>query len=598
MHSTSFWLLAGLLSVAHGSSLLHSESIDAPQVRAVSPFGNLPNPILDDPLRLANPLSKRTKNCPNSPSDRTCWGQYDITTNYYDTVPNTGKTREYWFNLIEKNLSPDGVPRYTQTINGSLPGPTIEADWGDRVVIHLTNSLKTSTNGTTLHFHGIRQNYTNPMDGTPSITQCPVAPGKSMTYSWRATQYGTSFYHSHFGLQAWEGLFGGIKINGPATANYDVDLGNLFLNDWLHATPDATYASAQTQGPPTEDNGLINGTNVFGTAGSRFKQTFKAGTRYRIRLVNAAIETHFKFSIDNHTLTVISNDFVPIKPYTTNAVSIGIGQRYDIIVTANQPANNYWMRAIPQLACSYLKSADLVRGIIRYNSSSTADPTSKGYTLPNDCNDESPSKLIPYLALNAGATKPTSRLTTTVGPSAADPNIFKWYFNTTTFYSDWSNPSLAQIYTNKTTNWTFQSGAIELPNPNSWAVIVIETAFPAPHPMHLHGHDFYLLGAGVGAFNTSIPLTTQNPPRRDVAMLPANGYMVLAFLTDNPGVWLLHCHIGWHTSQGMDLQFIEREKEIKALIDSQSAWKGLNQTCANWKQSVKANSVVQDDSGV
>jgi FtsP/CotA-like multicopper oxidase with cupredoxin domain len=93
-------------------------------------------------------------------------------------------------------------------------------------------------NGTSLHFHGIRQNYTNQMDGVASITQCPVAPGDSMTYTWRATQYGSSWYHSHFYVQAWDGILGGIIINGPATANYDEDLGNLFLNDWSHQTAD------------------------------------------------------------------------------------------------------------------------------------------------------------------------------------------------------------------------------------------------------------------------------------------------------------------------------------------------------------------------
>lgn len=54
-----------------------------------------------------------------------------------------------------------------------------------------------------MHFHGIRQNLTNGDDGVASITQCPTAPGESMTYTWKATQYGTSWYHSHFALQAW-----------------------------------------------------------------------------------------------------------------------------------------------------------------------------------------------------------------------------------------------------------------------------------------------------------------------------------------------------------------------------------------------------------
>jgi len=199
------------------------------------------------------------------------------------------------------------------------------------VIVHVTNSLTTSTNGTSLHFHGIRQNYTNQNDGVASITQCPTAVGETATYTWKATQYGSTWYHSHFALQAWEGVFGGIIINGPATSDYDEDLGVLFLNDWDHQTVDELYYSAETNGPPTLDNGLINGTNVYGDdddssqTGSRFTTQFTSGTSYRIRLVNAAVDTHFKFSIDNHTLTVIATDLVPIVPYTTEILNIGMG---------------------------------------------------------------------------------------------------------------------------------------------------------------------------------------------------------------------------------------------------------------------------------
>lgn len=119
------------------------------------------------PLALAAPshsLSSQldhslTKRCVNSASDRSCWGDYDITTNYYDTVPDTGVTREYWFNVENTTAAPDGIDRIVLAINGSIPGPTIIADWGDEVVVHVTNSMQ--NNGSTIHWHGIRQNYTN-----------------------------------------------------------------------------------------------------------------------------------------------------------------------------------------------------------------------------------------------------------------------------------------------------------------------------------------------------------------------------------------------------------------------------------------------------
>jgi len=78
------------------------------------------------------------------------------------------------------------------------------------------------------------------------------------------------------------------------------------------------------------DNGLINGTNIYNNSGtivgSRFQTTFESGKSYRLRLINGANDSHFKFSIDNHTMTVIANDLVPIVPYETNVLNIGIGE--------------------------------------------------------------------------------------------------------------------------------------------------------------------------------------------------------------------------------------------------------------------------------
>ena len=269
----------------------------------------------------------KSKGCPgNTAQTRREWCDYNINTDYTSFAPNTGVTREYWFSIDEVTVSPDGVSRPAMAVNGTIPGPTIYADWGDEVVVHVTNHLNESKNGTSIHWHGIRQNYTNQNDGVVSITQCPTAPGSTMTYKWRAVQYGTTWWHSHIGLQAWEGVFGGIIINGPASSNYHVDKGVLFLNDWSHRTADELFTYAQVKGPPTLDTGLINGTNVYNSTGSRFTMRVKERESYRLRLINAAIDTHWKFMIDNHTLTVIVMDLVPIQPYTTKFINIGMGK--------------------------------------------------------------------------------------------------------------------------------------------------------------------------------------------------------------------------------------------------------------------------------
>lgn len=293
-----------------------------------------------NPSRSSNPKAgpqskfKRYPNpCPgNTPATRQQWCEHNLYTDYTTTVPETGVTREFWLDIGQTTVSPDGRPRWALTINGTLPGPTIEANWGDTVVIHLRNSLpRTVKNGTSLHIHGLRQHYTNPMDGVVSVTQCPLAPGHSMTYRWRATQYGTTWYHSHIGLQTWEGVYGGVIIHGPASSNYDEDKGVLLLSDWDINTVDQLWNYAETKGSPRLDNALINGVNVFGDdgdpgqTGHRFNISFTPEKVHRLRITNVACDTQFKFSIDHHTLTVIAIDFVPIQPYNTIAISVSIG---------------------------------------------------------------------------------------------------------------------------------------------------------------------------------------------------------------------------------------------------------------------------------
>lgn len=139
------------------------------------------------------------------------------------------------------------------------------------------------------------------------------------------------------------GVFGGIIINGPASSPYDEDLGTITLNDWYHETPDALYSSVLAAGPPNATSGLINGTGVYkNSTGIPFRATFEPGKKYRLRIINSALSAGWKFMIDNHDLTVISTDFVPIVPYNTTSVNINMGQRYDVIVRANQsPDINY-----------------------------------------------------------------------------------------------------------------------------------------------------------------------------------------------------------------------------------------------------------------
>jgi len=175
-----------------------------------------------------------------------------------------------------------------------------------------------------------------------------------------------------------------------------------------------------------------------------------------------------------------------------------------------------------------------------------------------------------------------------------DDDLFKWYIGSITFLVDWRDPTALQILNNDT-SFTTEEWVIELPTANTWMYLIIETTLAVPHPIHLHGHDFYTLASGTGTYAEAAPtLQTSNPPRRDVAILPASGYLVMAFKADNPGAWLCHCHIGWHTEEGFALQFVERYDEITALYNKTE----VKSTCSIWDTWQSGYGLVQDDSGV
>lgn len=143
----------------------------------------------------------------------------------------------------------------------------------------------------------------------------------------------------------------------------------LFLGDWHHTDVFELWETARAGAPPTLQSGLINGTNIYnctanadmtckGTVGSKYETVFEAGQKYRIRLVNVAIDGHFQFSIDGHSLTVIATDLVPIVPYTTDSVLVSIGQRVDVIVEANATPGDYWLRGGWLTTCSQISNVD------------------------------------------------------------------------------------------------------------------------------------------------------------------------------------------------------------------------------------------------
>jgi hypothetical protein len=124
------------------------------------------------------------------------------------------------------------------------------------------------------------------------------------------------------------------------------------------------------------------------------------------------------------------------------------------------------------------------------------------------------------------------------------------------------------------------------------------------HPIHLHGHDFAIISQGSKRFDPANPpkFNLENPPRRDVAMLPGNGHLVIAFKTDNPGAWIMHCHIGWHAGSGLALQILEKQDKVLAHIGGAGSLDQAKKGCNKWDEWMGKEGTWkytdQEDSGI
>lgn len=449
---------------------------------------------------------------------------------------------------------------------------------------------------TAIHWHGIRQLNTALHDGANGVTECPIAPFKSRTYRFRATQYGTSWYHSHFSAQYGNGVVGAIHINGPASANYDIDLGTYPISDWYWDTADniMRFSEIATNLPPPSDNVLFNGTNIDyranGTREGKYNRvTLTPNKKHRLRLINTSVENHFVVTLSGHNFTVIQTDFVPVKPVVKNSLFMAIGQRYDIIIdTTGHESKHYWFNAT-QAAGSLCGLSDnpSPAAIFSYADApepATGIPKEPGTVPPPaNCADETGwepivKRTAPKDQFLANQKPLDVRLGT---PEINGTRLFRWTINNVSIDVAWEKPTLRYVQ-ERNTSYPTNASVIVVDEAHQWTFWVIQNNLGLPHPFHLHGHDFLHLGTGTGIF-TPTPevidrLQFDNPIRRDVAMLPGSGWIVIAFLTDNPGAWLLHCHIAWHVSQGLSVQFLEQRARIPEVMDLTE----LDPTCTEW----------------
>ncbi|MGQ0631776.1 MAG: multicopper oxidase family protein [Sporichthyaceae bacterium] len=451
--------------------------------------------------------------------------------------------------------------------NGLVPGPEIRVRQGERVRVRLANSL---TDLTTIHWHGV--SLPNAMDGVPGVTQDPVAPGAFFDYDFVPIDAGSHMFHAHQGHQLDLGLYGPLIVDSldPEPLDYDRDY-VVMLDDWrdglgvtdpgIHSGPHSsgtpagagrprgipglsglggTEASPVPTQPPEDlddldDAAVPDGANPGIKLGGRSYPLFlvngrpaadpatfevRTGERVRLRLMNIAADTGFLVALAGHQLTVTHADGLPVEPVTVDAVRLGMGERYDVVVTATS-AGAWQLAAVPE------SKRGFARAVVRYTDAPTA-------TAPEA--EERPSELTGRLLSYADLRYTGVR----VRPTAAPDRVHDLTLSAT---SRINGQRFVHAH-DGTVPLGLQADPLPVAAGELVRVIVRNTAVIS-HPMHLHGHPFWV--------RTSVDGTeTGSGPLKDTVLVPGNGGSVtFDFVADNPGDWMFHCHNDYHMENGM-----------------------------------------------
>ncbi|KAH0848220.1 Iron transport multicopper oxidase FET3 [Fonsecaea pedrosoi] len=476
------------------------------------------------------------------------------------------RTVTYDFNISWVAANPDGFSRPTIGINGHWPPPTISADLGDTVVVNVVNAL--GNQSTSLHFHGLFMNGSSELDGPAQVNQCPITPGSTFTYQFKATQPGLYWYHSHVQGQYPDGLRGPLLIRDPDhpyRGQYDEEL-LLSVSDWYHdemalLVPKYLHGGGMMSQEPVPDANLLNDTQ-------NLHIPVIPERTYLVRLVNMAAFAGQYFWIEDHSIKIIEVDGVYTKPAETAMIYLSSGQRCSFLVTTQAETHrNYPMVASMDPTLSKIRSSasQNVTGWLVY---APDQPLPQPQVIDSfDPFDD--VTLEPYDEMSL-LPRPDQSIVLSLGMSHAGG--IKWFFNKTRYAA----PEIPSLYTALSSGPSATNDSIygSTTNPfvlqhNSVVEIILYNHHMVRHPFHLHGHNFqavYRSAPKAGSFFTSGLVEEdypRTPIRRDTLLLEPGGFMVLRFRADNPGVWLFHCHMEWHVETGLVATLIEAPLELQ-----------------------------------
>ncbi|KIJ61411.1 multicopper oxidase [Hydnomerulius pinastri MD-312] len=493
---------------------------------------------------------------------------------------------ELWWNITYvEDANPDGLyERRVIGVNGTWPPPPISVDTSDSLLLHVSNGLDQPT---TMHHHGMFFNSTSWMDGALSVSQCGIPPGQTFDYVVpinTSEQYGTYWAHAHAGGQYVDGLRTPLVLHPPKeTYQYDEEF-TVVLGDWYHQEHEVLmkqFINIANPGgaEPVPDSALIyfaqNATYlppipgmspspVTSAVGFNENSTlpFVPGRTYRLRVINTSAFSAFFFWIDGHDMRIIEVDGTDVQESPIDVLSISAAQRYSVLVEARNDTSSNWLIHANMDTDMF----DKVPSTLNPNITSSIT-----YAAGESITDLGP--ISDYGSINDTALVPTIPVPQ---PPATKTIDLEFMFDTMNDGTNrgmmngvvYNSPLVPAIMSELSlgSNATVQ----EAYGPYSYMLdhlevvdIVIKNADKGMHPFHLHGHKFQIVNRA-DQYNSTDPALNPplvegqaNPMRRDTVAIPAGSSVTLRVVADNPGAWLLHCHVEWHLQAGLAVQFIE-----------------------------------------
>jgi FtsP/CotA-like multicopper oxidase with cupredoxin domain len=417
---------------------------------------------------------------------------------------------------------PDRPETDVWSYDGEIPGRILRLRQGKPVRIVVENRLDEDT---TIHWHGIR--LPNNMDGVPGLTQPPIKPGGIFTYEFTAPDAGTFWYHPHADSlqQLGRGLAGVLIVEEPEPVAFDRDL-VWMLTDW-RLTAEGQIAPGFGNSMEAAMSGRVgNMVTLNGTLPS--DQPVLAGERIRLRLVNSSLARIMALRIEDHRPVIMAIDGQPCEPHEPEGgrLLLGPAMRIDLMLD---------MQGKPGDRCAVIDDfydglAYTLTNLVYGKDPPIRAATEKPLALTRNPLPEPELSTADRHVLTLQGGMMGGGAMSGVGGMMNMPGMTHgaaWAINGTSMTGD-GHAGMVPLLTLA----RGRTCVLAIRNETAWW-----------HPMHLHGHSFKVLSR-----NGKRVLHNQ---WNDTVLLAPKDVVECAFIADNPGDWMLHCHVTDHQMAGL-----------------------------------------------